>query len=79
MTGDRMDTGMGVSAGTTKRLVLYVIALISLHAPLTKAQTGQTINGDVPVFCLDSTGTYQPLLRMNCARLQESLVRQFGW
>lgn len=70
---------MDLSVGTIKHPVLYVIALISLNAPLTKAQTVQTINGDVPVFCLDSTGTYQPLLRTNYARLQESFVRQLGW
>ena len=42
------------------------------------AQT-QHIDGTVPIFCRDSDDVYQPIVRTNYARLQNSYLRQFGW
>jgi hypothetical protein len=37
------------------------------------------ISDAVPVYCLDDTQTFQPLVRTNYGRLKQSFVRQFGW
>jgi hypothetical protein len=64
-----------------KKLIL-ASALLSLAVTSAAAEpTLQPIqpSDDVPLYCRDSTGTVQPLLRTNYARLRASFVRQFGW
>ena len=60
-----------------KFLTTVLIFLVS--AQTCQAQATQNIDGAVPVFCRDSTGTYQPMQRTTYARLQEGFVSQFGW
>ncbi len=58
-------------------LILGLLTLSSQSA--VEAETTQNISGAVPMFCRDSTGTDQPFVRTDYARLQDSFVRQFGW
>lgn len=37
------------------------------------------VNGSVPLFCRDSSNTFQPFVGTNYGRLQEAFIRQFGW
>lgn len=34
---------------------------------------------DVSIFCRDGSGKFQPMLRTDYSRLQNSFIRQFGW
>lgn len=43
------------------------------------SQTNQNISGSVPIYCLDSTGNYQPMQRTNYSKLQKAFVTQFGF
>jgi hypothetical protein len=39
----------------------------------------QNISGTVPIFCRDSTQTFQPFVRTDYNKLAELFTRQFGW
>lgn len=58
--------------------VAPAVALLLALTATTRAQPMQ-IASSVPVFCRDASGTYQPFLRTDYGRLQESFQRQFGW
>lgn len=64
---------------TCQLLHFFVVVLLTLTACAANAQTKQNIDGSALLFCLDSTGVYQPFQRTNYKRLQDSFVRQFGW
>lgn len=50
-----------------------------INSGLATAQTTQNIDGNVPIFCVDGTGTPQRMVRTTYGNLQEGFARQFNW
>jgi hypothetical protein len=46
---------------------------------LAAAVAAQAIPGNVPIYCLDKVGVYQPVVRTDYARLQAAFRRQFNF
>jgi predicted transposase YbfD/YdcC len=56
-----------------------IIIAVAVSNASRSAETQQNISSEVPMYCLDSTGTYQPLVRTNYGRLIDAFQQQFGW
>lgn len=55
------------------------IITLSVTSAAVAADTEQNISTDAPMYCLDNTGVYQPLVRTNYGRLINAFRSQFGW
>jgi hypothetical protein len=63
-----------------RSLVVFLIPALIMGSPVGIAEeTTQKIAGAAPLFCRDSTGVHQPVVRTDYSRLQEGFIRQFGW
>ena len=61
------------------QFILLLMVGMFLHSGVVGAQTLQTIDGNVPMFCLDSAGVFQRLVRTTYGNMQEGFARQFQW